>query len=127
MDETLYRLTGSDVERAQQRDFIERFLELRAAFAADASPPLPNPDGGLDAREIWNRLNVGAKATALTFTMGLKDYHRLFIGRMGYAGNEAEVREVVALMCAQLHERFPLVIRAPEEYQDSHNSEKDNV
>lgn len=78
-------------------------------------------------REFRNRCHPGIKATVLTYTMNLKQFHRLFIGRMPKAGNEEEVRDICFEMCSQLNELYPLIIKAPAEYLGSHNSEKDNL
>lgn len=119
MNDALYRLQGTDAERELQRRFIRDFLELRAAFEREHQPR-----GSEDGNELWNILNVGAKATALTYTMSLKDYHKLFIGRLTPAGNELEVREICGRMCELLHERYPLVIKAPGHYVGVDHGEK---
>jgi len=120
MNETLYRLQGSSEQRAMQRAYIEAFLRERAVFEGQHHPR----EGSADDNELFNILNLGAKATALTYTMSLKDYHRLFIGRLTPQGNETEVREVCALMCRLLQADYPLVIRAPEEYAGTAHGEK---
>jgi hypothetical protein len=56
--------------------------------------------------------------------MALKDFHGFFLGRMGPAGNELEVREVVRLMAGQLHDRYPAHILAPEDYLRLSNGDK---
>ncbi len=56
--------------------------------------------------------------------MTLADFHKVFIGRMGEAGNEMEVREVVAAMATSLHARFPDVILSPDTYLRLANGEK---
>ena len=72
-------------------------------------------------------MNLGCKATALTYTMSLKDFHKLFIGRLPASGNEHEVRDVCGRMCRLLHGRYPLVIRTPEEYAGMAHGEKYKV
>ncbi len=58
--------------------------------------------------------------------MSLKDFHRLFIGRLNNAGgNETEVQEVCGLMCEQLNAEYPLVVRTPAEYSGMTNKDKD--
>jgi thymidylate synthase ThyX len=64
------------------------------------------------------------KATALCYTMKLEDFHSLFIGRMGPAGNEREVREIVRAMALILHEKYPTMIGSPESYLSSSNKDK---
>jgi len=122
MNDPLYRLLGTPEQRAWQRRFISDFLELRRRFEQDYSPR-----GTSEGTELFNLLNLGSKATALAYTMSLKDYHKLFIGRLSEAGNELEVREVCARMCRLLRERYPLVIRAPEEYAGTAHGEKYRV
>jgi hypothetical protein len=122
MNEPLYRLLGSAEERELQRTFIRAFLELRSQFEEDCQPRAT-----LEGNEFFNLLNLGCKATALTYTMSLKDYHKLFIGRLPEAGNEHEVRDICARMCRILHERYPLVIRSPEEYGRTAHGEKYKV
>lgn len=119
MNDPLYRIQGTDAERELQRAFLRRFLELRTQFESGARPRESE-----NGNELWNLLNVGAKATALTYTMSLKDYHKLFIGRLQTAGNELEVREICARMCDLLHERYPLVIRPPRYYREVEHGEK---
>lgn len=120
MDETLYRVQGTPAEQEMQQNYLREFIAFRKAGEGRYLPR----QTGADALEIWNRLNTGAKATALTYTMNLKDYHKLFIGRIPSAGNEAEVREVCAEMCNKLHTLYPLVIFSPEEYKEMNNGEK---
>lgn len=74
--------------------------------------------------ELFNGTAPGCKATALVYTMTLGDFHKLFIGRMGEAGNELEVRQVVRAMAARLHARHPEIILAPDEYLRLSNGEK---
>lgn len=74
--------------------------------------------------EDRNRMNPGQKATALTFTMNLKDYHKLFIGRISMNGVEKEVMDICSKMCNILHDKYPLAIEKPEEYLSKNNSEK---
>ena len=120
MDEPLYRVTGDESERAWQRDVVRELGAVRARVVAGGDPRERLPDG----REQFNRLDAGARATALTYTMSIKDFHTLFIGRLPEGGNEAEVREVCGLMCEQLAARYPLVIRTPAEYAAMSNGQK---
>jgi thymidylate synthase ThyX len=81
------------------------------------------PRDTLDDRETRNRL-LPSKATALTFTMSLKDYHKTFIGRLSFHGVEEEVRDICERMCDILHEEYPLVIRDSSWYYNRNNVEK---
>ena len=118
MDRTLYRVQGGEAERAAQKALIEAVVAERDALLARD----PAPD--LDGREWRNRLNLGAKATALTWTMSIKDFHKTFIGRLSPHGVEFEVREVCEAVCLALHGRFPLVIKPPAHYYAQGNAEK---
>lgn len=111
MDEPLFRIQGSSLEQIRQKAAITAMLGSRDA-------------GGGMSREFRNICSPGAKATALMYTMNLKDYHKLFIGRIPRAGNEAEVREICSRMCEELHVRFPMVIRSPDEYRRMGNGAK---
>lgn len=113
MDETLYRLIGSSEEQAAQKRCIEQFIPLREQWKNE----------GLKT-EFMNMLNLPLKCTALTYTMNLKDFHKLFIGRLSEHGNETEVQEICRMMCAELHKRYPLVIRTPHEYYEMNNGAK---
>lgn len=112
MDVPLFRLQGDAAAQATQRAAIEAAVTASRAARGDLE------------RELANMLNPGNKATALTFTMNLKDYHSLFIGRLPEGGNEREVREICGRMCALLHAAYPLVIRAPEAYAGMNNGAK---
>ena len=118
MDDPLFRLQGPPEATGRQRKLILDALASRQIRGGLALPL------HADEREFLNINHPGSKATAITFTMGLKDYHTLFIGRLPVAGNEVEVREVCGMMCRQLHADYPLVIRSPEEYAGMRNGEK---
>lgn len=102
-----------------QKRYIEQTLRFRENFEKNFSPR-KTPDGN----EIFNQSEPATKATHLVYTMTLRDFHGLFIGRMGPDGNELEVREVVRRMAAQLHASYPQVILAPEEYLRLGNAAK---
>lgn len=74
--------------------------------------------------ELFNMTQPGCKATALLYTMAIKDYHKLFIGRMGESGNENEVRMVVKKMADILHPLYPNQILTSEQYLSLSNGEK---
>jgi hypothetical protein len=118
MDQTLYRVQGAESDREAQRSLVKEAVAQRTRWLA------ANPAPDLDGREWRNRLNLGAKATALTFTMSIKDFHKTFIGRLSPHGVEAEVAEVCKAMCRALHLRYPLVIEPPEAYFALNNSAK---
>lgn len=114
MDDTLYRLQGSEEERTEQKSLILDFLRLRAKH-------------NIRTREFRNINNLGSKVTVLSFSMTIKDYHKLFIGRIPIVGNETEVREVSMAMCDVLHSQYPLVIRQVDEYMLMGNAKKYEV
>ena len=78
----------------------------------------------LKDRELVNMLSCGYKATSLTYTMSIKDFHKLFIGRLSDNGNEEEVRLICEMMCEQLYKLYPMVIRNPGEYYKMGNENK---
>ena len=103
-----------------QKSYLRDFTAFQRVWEEQHTPRQAGPD----AQELWNRFNNGAKATALTYTMNLKDYHKLFIGRSPSAGNESEVREITQRMCDQLHTLYPLIILTREEYKGMINGTK---
>ena len=114
MDHPLYVLGGSPEEIEAQKKYLEKVDEVsKTCLKLDDK-----------FRETCNMLKPGTKATALTYTMVLKDYHKLFIGRLPIQGNEVGVREICERMCRQLSFRYPMVIKTPEEYQGKNNGEK---
>jgi len=117
MSAPLYRLQGTSAERSEQRAHITKLLELRKELNTSKWSKE-------NETELSNMLLPGCKATALTYTMSIKDFHKLFIGRLNPSGNEEEVQEVCTLMCSQLREHYPLIIRAPEEYARMSNADK---
>lgn len=96
--DTLYCIRGTPEERAAQRAFIERFLELRRSLAL--------PD-----RYLRNLLNLGNRATLLHMGMVLEDWHQILRSRLRPEGNEPAVREAFARAGALLHARFPFIIQ----------------
>jgi thymidylate synthase ThyX len=117
MSEPLYRLQGTVDQRASQRDAIEKWVKLRSHPVACQSEE-KTASSLSSSLEFDNMLMPGCKATALTYTMNLKDFHKLFTGRLKDQGNETEVQEICMRMCLQLHDCFPLVIRSPDAYRD---------
>lgn len=108
MSDTLYRVFGDEDGP------IQKFIDLRESYR--------NSDLFL-SQEVYNMFNLGSKVSALTFCMSLKDFHKFFIGRLPQ-NNECELREIAAIMCNQLHDLYPLVIRDVTYYVGSHNAEK---
>ena len=116
MNIPLFRVQGNDTW--SQKKYIEEVLRHRLVF-----------DRNFDAKkkwenEVWNMSMPGSKATAMCYSMTLKDFHSLFIGRMGPSGNEKEVREVVRLMANQLHYLYPSLIHNADTYLAYSNAEK---
>lgn len=104
------QLKGPDVW--SQKRYIEQTLRYREGFEKSFQPRKNWKDGN----EIFNQSLPAIKSTYFCYSMTLRDYHSLFIGRMGPNGNESEVREVVFRMANQLHAKYPTIILAPEEY-----------
>ena len=71
--------------------------------------------------------NLGMKATAFTFCMTIKDYHKLFIGRIPELGNESDIRLICRKMCNILHELYPKIIHPADYYENINNGEKYKV
>lgn len=115
MNQPLYRVFGPDADK--QIQLINAVSKVREEF-------MQGHGHSSEQTEWLNLNNIGSKATTLTYTMALKDFHKLFIGRLPEAGNETEVREVCTRMCQILHEEYPIVIRSPEEYRKMGNGEK---
>ncbi len=118
MNMPLFRIQGDDTWH--QKKYLESVLRHRSSFEAKHQPRKKGHNGN----ELFNLSLPSCKATALCYSMTLKDYHSLFIGRMGSAGNEEEVREVVRSMAHQLHQRFPNYILSPDAYLNFNNAEK---
>lgn len=117
MNTTFYRVWGSSPEVVdRQKECVKQFLKLRETYLLS----LPNSS---NTEEI-NMFNLGMKASAFTFTMSLKDYHKLFIGRLPESGNEHDVRLICEKMCQQLHHLYPTLIKEPAFYGHKNNYEK---
>ena len=117
MTNTLYRLMGNKEEQEIQKKYIYKFLELRDQYLKETGKKGCNV-------EYKNMFNLGTKCTAFTFSMSIKDYHKLFIGRMGERGNESDVRLMCAKMCNILQKLYPKVIKDVDYYLGSSNSDK---
>jgi thymidylate synthase ThyX len=115
-DDPLFRLTGTPEEKEMQKDVISTGL----ARVKD----LRGVDLNKDERDTTNRLYPGAKVTALTYHMSIKDFHKTFIGRLSEHGVERDMRSVCEEMCEILHEEFPLVVKEPDHYYQLNNDDK---
>ena len=123
MDESLYRLQGNKSEMNAQKQFVLNFIQLKSTFENQSNSRSLSVNG----TEFTNMLNLCIKVNAFTYGMNLKDYHKLFIGRLSTEGNEQEVQEVCIMMCEHLHNHFPLVIRDPQYYYDTNTGKKYSV
>jgi len=117
MNDTLYRVFGTHEEMNLQKKYILEFMVLRNSYLKDCNELNQN-------KEIQNMFNIGMKSTAFTFCMSVKDYHKLFIGRMPENGNEYDIRLMCKKMCIMLHELYPKIIKEPNYYENAHNSDK---
>src|SRR5262249_1181610 len=113
-----FRVQGASA--GAQKEYVRELIRHRSEFEARSAPRTAWQDGN----ELFNLTNAGNKATALTYSMTLADFHKLFIGRMGRAGNETEVQEVARAMAEALHARYPGHIASPETYLAMGNGAK---
>ena len=113
MCENFYRVQGESKEI--QKKMIRDFLKLREENKQFWDKKGVNNE--MLNTEFFNMLNLGCKCNALTFTISIKDLHKLLIGRMTSFGNETEVQEICSLMCELAHQRYPLIIREPAFYR----------
>jgi hypothetical protein len=74
-----------------QKKFIKEFLTTRESYFNQVQKEKDYENGVNLNTETYNILNLGCKATALTYSMNIKDLHKLFIGRLNPDGNEIEV------------------------------------
>jgi len=118
MNLPLFRVQGDDLQMTKR--YLESVLKHRTIFEEKNQPRKKVANGN----ELFNMTLPACKATALCYSMTLKEYHSLFIGRMGPNGNEEEVREVVRKMASQLNQRFPNHILPPQTYLNFNNAEK---
>ena len=116
---TLYRVFGSPESVNHQKDFINRFISLRNEYIGHFDQKEPK-----EPVEIVNMFNLGTKCSAFTFSMNIKDYHKLFIGRMPENGNEHDVRLICKKMCVTLNKLFPKLIRDCDWYEKVNNNVK---
>lgn len=122
---TLYRVFGNKESIDSQKRFIHKFIDLRNEYvqSVNGTSTLLQPEVSSNI-EIQNMFNLGTKCSIFTFSMNIKDYHKLFIGRMPENGNEYDVRLLCKKMCISLHELFPKLIKQPEWYEKANNNTK---
>ena len=113
---TLYRVFGSAESIKNQKEFINKFISLRQEYIDNFKTKEPI--------EIVNMFNLGTKCSTFTFSMNIKDYHKLFIGRIPENGNEHDVRLICKKMCNSLNEIFPKLIRNCDWYEKANNNTK---
>eukprot|EP01088_Endostelium_zonatum_P020663 TRINITY_DN7728_c0_g1_i1.p1 TRINITY_DN7728_c0_g1~~TRINITY_DN7728_c0_g1_i1.p1 ORF type:complete len:522 (-),score=99.87 TRINITY_DN7728_c0_g1_i1:53-1618(-) len=119
MNFPLYRVQGSQLE--EQIQYLSQILLHRGTYEEQYNP---RKGWGSEGGELFNITQPATKTAALCYSMLLKDFHNLFIGRMGPSGNELEVREIVRIMSSILHQRYPTVILHPDEYLKLSNDAK---
>jgi len=117
MDEPLFRVQGSPVERARTREIITAMLTARMERQLEGASENWN--------EFFNMTAPSDKVTALLIGMDFVDWHRTFIGRFDVHGVETEVREICARMRAQLEDvDEDKLILTEEEYYALGNAAK---
>ena len=122
---TLYRVFGNDNSVSIQKKYINKFISLRQEYVDDQYST-HNISNVREPIEIINMFNLGTKCSVFTFSMNIKDYHKLFIGRIPEHGNEHDVILICKKMCRLLHELFPKLIREVEWYEKANNNTKYN-
>lgn len=136
MDLPLFRVQSGGVSGRVHKRYILEVLSSRAHFERTHHPRVQTANGTLAhgfghlsaqllpadqeqvANEIWNITAPGSKCTALCYTMALRDFHSLFVGRIPFSGNENEMRHICWEMALQLHQRYPQHIHHPSAYLD---------
>eukprot|EP00742_Colponemidia_sp_Colp-10_P013576 GILJ01015344.1.p1 GENE.GILJ01015344.1~~GILJ01015344.1.p1 ORF type:complete len:1210 (+),score=145.61 GILJ01015344.1:690-4319(+) len=114
------RAMSTPLYRVQGRHTLNQRIQLSAL----ASVQLWNYQ---ESVEIQNMTRPACKSTAICYSMTVKDFHTMFIGRMNTVSNETEVVEVVERMAVALAHRFPTVIRDVEWYRHASNLDKGPV
>jgi hypothetical protein len=98
MNKPLYRiyneLYDTHLDTRFQKQLIEEIQQIRGEW------------NKLIPYEIFNTMNIGNKCTVLTYSMKLKDLHKLFIGRSGVNGNESEVISIIKSMHEIIHLKY---------------------
>ncbi|KAG2377685.1 hypothetical protein C9374_009201 [Naegleria lovaniensis] len=113
MSECLFRVQGESAPR--QKEMIREFLQLREKNKEFWDKK--NTQTEMLSTEFFNMQNLSCKCNALTFTINIKDLHKLLIGRMCSKGNETEVQEVCSKMAELAHKQFPEIIKEPSFYR----------
>jgi thymidylate synthase ThyX len=108
MNNPLFKVQGSPEEIKIQKDTIKEIIKLQNS---------QNRNITNDSNEFVNMLWPASKCTTITYTMSLKDFHRLFLGRLKEHGNETELKEICKQMCKMLHERYSQIIREVDYYK----------
>jgi len=103
MNSPLYRIQGTLEQKLVQKNAIKSYKEILNKITLST--------------EFKNMLHPGCKCNIILYSMNLKDYHRLFQGRLKNKGNETEVKEICEMMCNMLHNKYPVIIREPEFYK----------
>jgi len=119
MNFPFYRVQGNDIW--SQVQYISQVLEHREIFENKYKP---RKTWGKSGNELFNICQLACKCTMLCYSMTLKDFHNLFIGRMGPNGNEMEIREVVLILAQTLHLKYPQFILDPSQYLELANDSK---
>lgn len=99
-----------------QKKYILEHIKLRNKFENYRSV----------SNEVFNIFNIGNKSTALCYSMSLENLHKLFIGRIGYHGNESEIRIVINKMIGLLNPMYQNIIKRSNEYLQMSNGDKYN-
>lgn len=130
MNETMYRLMGSDSERELQRKFTEDFLSMRADIEQKFNPRKLSKNGD----ELFNVFNLQTKTLVLFHSMNLKQLYSLLKTTLVKGDAEAELRELCIDVIEKLHARNPMIIpqstellraeRVREEYSDNFLEDK---
>jgi hypothetical protein len=111
---------GKDESIEWQENLIMKNLDLREEIRRTTK----NLHIDLPNEEIFNMFNIGAKIGAFVYKMKLADYHKLFIGRTNFEGNESDVRDVVSKMNNILHNLYPNIIHPSDIYTKMTNFDK---
>jgi len=97
-NETYYRIQGNNKQKEEQKNAINKFIELKKSIK-------------LETTEFNNMFNLGSKITCLTYCMNLKDLLRFINGRIIEVGNETEIQEIAQIFLELLYEKYPVLFR----------------
>ncbi len=95
-NETYYRIQGNKEQKEEQKNAINKFLELKKSIK-------------LQTTEFNNMFNLGNKITCLTYCMNLKDLLRFINGRIIAIGNETEIQEIARIFLNLLYEKYSIL------------------